>query len=173
MSATKEDTIESLRKRIELLEAALSKPSSSVKWDNEVITVGTLTLDEGKSFSGTFYKTDADKGTLAIYMENGGSSKPGTLKIGVKLSDDKEILTLARIHKTKGHDFYISKAKMTSPPNIQYGVVRTPGSHNEAAHKALGYPGVKSPVIRVNCDEDDRWIEPDANLLERCHSPTM
>src|SRR6185437_883267 len=104
---------------------------------------------------------------------NGGSSKPGTMKLGVKdnASNGKEILTLARIHKTEGHDFYIREAEMT-PPSIDYGVVRTPQNYNENTCRYLGYPGVRAPVVRVNCNENDHWIQPDANLLERSHSPT-
>lgn len=169
-----------LKKRIEALEAlAPSKTSQDtamshkVTWDNQMVTQGTLTLN-AIDYPLTLYKTKATQGTLAISMENGRSSKPGTLQIGVRLKKESmEILTLARLHKTAGHDFYLRKADLQNKLSIEYGVVKTPQGYDANPNPSLGWPGVSTPMLRVNCTESDEWVQPHENLMDRSHSPTF
>lgn len=135
------------------------------------VAIGELKIEDG-SFPGTFYKTSINKGNLALRMENGRTSKPGVLRIGVKLNEaKKEILMLARIHKTRNHDFYIKTFSATS--FASYGVVKHSEDYDDNPPKTLGFPNIDKnpPLVNLNCDSDDEWVEPDTNFLERCHSP--
>ncbi len=82
-------------------------------------------------------------------MENGQTSHAGTLKIGVKLDEKQgsEILTLASLHKTEGHDFYLKSMEPADPTSnkkssILYGVVQTPEDYDEEPCSKLGFQDV-------------------------------
>lgn len=153
---------------------ATMQKHQKLKWDNMMTDTGSISFADGKSYPGTFYKTEANQGELALRMENGRTSKPGTLRIGVKKSENsREILLLARLHKTAGHDFYIANFRSTGKPCIKYGVVQTPPDYDQSAPKYLGYPNIPEhpAIVSLNCKSDDKWVEPDVNVLERSHSP--
>lgn len=179
-TSSENELILQLKKRVEALEALMSSKtsqevtiSSKVNWDHQMVNKGIVTLDQ-RAYPLTLYKTKVTKGTLAISIENGRTSKPGTLKIGVRVDKDStEILTLARVHKTVGHDFFLRKAVLVNEPSIEYGVVTTPQNYDANPNQLLGYPGVSAPIINVNCDENDEWVQPHENLMDRSHSPTF
>lgn len=130
----------------------------------------TITFNN-RSYEGVLYETSANKGSWAISLENAGNSKAGSMTLGIKLDENgRDIVTLAKIHKTRGHDFYFRKIQ-TQPPLMEYVVVRTPENYREDSEPNLGYPGLsRAPLITVNCDSDDTWT-PVEHLFENSYSP--
>jgi len=139
------------------------------EWSTKVMEA-RATVQDGRSFDGTFYHTTATKGKMAVMMTNVGSPEPGVMKVGVKFSNGL-IFSLVTLRKTKGHDFFLKKmteSESSEPPSASYGVFRTPDD-NYAENYAFNYSSKKK---FINCSSEDAWIADNNGLgLVRTHSP--